>query len=78
MNLFGTLRVVAWLKRCAVALERLATAQEEETNLVRRRFEIEYPAAKPRKKTEISVASTKDFNQGYLNQHPELLYQEEE
>jgi hypothetical protein len=72
-----SLRLLAWIKRGAKALERIADTEEHLCRIEAKRFEFDFPAAREPKRAVISVSSTNDFNQGYLEQHPELRYERE-
>lgn len=67
-------RAVVWLKRSAIALERIAAAEEQQSSLAYQSFNLAHPTRRAVKKAEFGVADVaEDWNKPYLQQHPELV-----
>jgi hypothetical protein len=68
-------RAVIWLKRSALALERIAIAEEQRASLAYQSFNLAHPSpTRAIRKAEFGVANVaEDWNKAYLEAHPELM-----
>lgn len=70
-------RAVVWLKRGALALERVAEAQESQARIAYQEFNLAHPSRREVKRAEFGVADVDaDWNKLWKEQHPE--YTEDE
>lgn len=64
-------RLVAWVKRGALALERIADAQEQQSSLAYQSFNLAHPSRRPVRAAEFGVADVEaDWNKLWAEQHP--------
>ena len=68
--IWGLGRAVVWLKRSALALERIAESQRDLAFVARADYSLRNPARRPVRKAEFGVADIEeDWNKPFVERH---------